>query len=57
MIVYHLIGQLVVQDYFPKRSDFPGKRLKLDFFCFYRVTKTHRDQIAPLTQASVWPSG
>ena len=30
-----------------KRSDFPGKQQKLDFFCFYCVTKTHRDKIAP----------
>ena len=47
MIVYHHIRQLVVPDFFPKRSDFPGKRQKLDFFCFYSVTSTHQDRIAP----------
>ena len=45
MIVYHHIKQLMVQEYFSKRSDFPGKEQKLDFFCFHRVTKTHQDKI------------
>ena len=46
MSVYHHIRQLVVQDFFLTRSDFPGKRQKLIFFCFDRVTKTHQDKIA-----------
>ena len=37
----------MVKDFFPKRSGFPRKQQKLDFFCFYRVTKTHQDKIAP----------
>ena len=39
MSVYHHIRQLVVQEFFLTRSDFPGKRQKLFFFCFHRVTK------------------
>ena len=46
MSVYHRIRQLVVKEFFPTRSDFAGKRQKLFFFCFYRVTKTHQDKIA-----------
>ena len=42
MSVY--ISQLVVQEFFPKRSGFPGKRQKLDFFCFYHVTNTLQDK-------------
>ena len=57
MIVYHHIRHLVVQEFFSKRSDFPGKRQKLDFFCFYRATKTRPDKIALQIQISVWPSG
>ena len=49
MIVCHHIRQLMVQ----KRSDCPGKRQKLDFFCFYRVTKTHQDTIASQIQGQV----
>ena len=45
MSVYHHIRQLVVQEFFPTRSDFPGIRQKLVFFCFYPVTKTHQDKI------------
>ena len=56
MIVYHHIRQLMVQEFSPKGSDFPGKRQTLDFVCFYRVTKTLQDKIAPLIQISVWPS-
>ena len=32
MIVYHHIRQLIVQEFFQKRSDFPGKGQKLEFF-------------------------
>ena len=32
MRVYHHIRQLVVQEFFPTRSDFPGKRQKFFFF-------------------------
>ena len=39
MIVYHHIRQLVVQDFFPKRSDFLGKRQKLDSFVFHMLPK------------------
>ena len=46
MSVYHHITQLVVQEYFPRRSDFPGQRQKLVFFCFHRVIKTHQNKIA-----------
>ena len=46
MSVYHHIRQLVVKEFFPIRSDFPAKRQKLVFFCFDRVTKTHKDKIA-----------
>ena len=44
MSVYHCIRQLVVKEFFPTRSDFPGKRQKLLFFCFHGVTKTHQDK-------------
>ena len=44
MSVYHHIRQLVVQEFFPTRSDFLGKRQKLVFFGFHRVTKTHQDK-------------
>ena len=57
MSVYHHIKQLVVQDFFPKRSDFPGKRQKLNSFCFHPVTKTHQDKVAFKLQVSVRPSG
>ena len=40
MSVYHHIRPV------PISSDFPGKRPKLVFFCFHRVTKTHQDKIA-----------
>ena len=46
MRVYHHIRQLVIQEFFPKTSDFPGKRQKVDFFSFHLVTKTHQDKIA-----------
>ena len=46
MSVYYHIGQLVVQEFFPTRSNFPEERQKLVFFCFHRVTKTHQDKIA-----------
>ena len=46
MSVFHRIKQLVVKEFFPTRSDFPGKRQKLLFFCFHRVTKTHQDKIS-----------
>ena len=46
MTVHHRIWQLSVKDFFPTMSDFPGKRQKLLFFCFHRVTKTHQDKIA-----------
>ena len=45
MSVYHHIRQLVIQEFFPTRSDFPGKREKLVFCGFHRVTKTHQDKI------------
>ena len=32
--VYHHINQLVVQEFFSKRSDFSAKRQKLNFFVF-----------------------
>ena len=57
MSVYHQFRQLAVQEFFPKRSDFPGKRQKLDLFCFHLVTKTYQDKIAPRIRISVWPSG
>ena len=53
MSVYNHIRQLVVQESFLTRSDFPRKGQKLILFCFYRVTKTHQDKIAPLIQVSV----
>ena len=53
MTVCHHIRQLVVQEFFPKRSDFAGKRQKLDFFRFHRVTKTHQDKIASQIHVSV----
>ena len=43
MSVYHHIRQLVVQESFLARSDFPRKLQKL---IFHRVTKTHQDKIA-----------
>ena len=46
MSVCHHIEQLAVQEFFPKRSGFPGKRQKLDFFCLHRVTNTHQNKIA-----------
>ena len=46
MSVYHHIRQLAVQEFFLTRSDFPGKRQKLIFFCFHHATKTHQDKIA-----------
>ena len=45
MSVYHHIRQLVVHESFLTRSNFPGKRQKMIFFCFHRVTKTHEDKI------------
>ena len=57
MSAYHHIGQLVVQDFFPKRSDFPGKWKKMYLFCFHCVTKTHQDKTASQLQVSVCPSG
>ena len=39
MSVYHHFKQLMAQEFFSKRSDFPGKQQKLDFFCFHCVTK------------------
>ena len=57
MSVYHHIRQLVVQEFFPTRSDFPGQRQKLVFFCFHRVIKTHQNKIATDIQVSVWPNG
>ena len=47
MSLYHHIRQLVEQEFFPEKSDFHGKRQKLDFFCFHCVTNTHQDKIAP----------
>ena len=52
MSVYHHIRQLVVQEFFPTRSDFPGQRQKLVFFCFDRVIKTHKIK-SPLIYKSV----
>ena len=46
MSVYYHIRQLVVQEFFPTRSDFPGKRQNLGLFLFHGVTKTHQDKIA-----------
>ena len=46
MSVYHPIRQLVVREFYPTRSDFSGKRQKLVFVCFHRVTKTDQDKIA-----------
>ena len=46
MSVYHHIKQLVVQEFFPNKVWFSWKTTKIDFFCFYRVTKTHQDKIA-----------
>ena len=43
---YHHIRQLVVQEFFLTRSNFPGKRQKLIFFCLHRGTKAHQDKIA-----------
>ena len=37
MSVYHHIRQLVVQEFFLTRSDFPGKRQKLILFVFKSV--------------------
>ena len=38
MSAYHHIKQLVVQEFFPTGSDFPGKQQKLGFFfSFHRV--------------------
>ena len=34
MIVYHHIRQLAVEEFFPKRLDFPGKRQKWISFVF-----------------------
>ena len=45
MSVYHHIRQLAVKEFFPTRSDFRGKKQKLVFFCFHRVTKTQQDKI------------
>ena len=45
MSVYYHIRQLVVREFFPTRSDFPGKR-KTCFLLFHCVTKTHQDKIA-----------
>ena len=52
MSVYHHIRQLVVQEFFPTRSDFPGKQQKLIFFRFHRVNKTHQVK-PPLKYKSV----
>ena len=52
MSVYHHIRQLVVQEFFPTRSAFPGKRQKLVFFCFHRVTKLIKIK-SPLKYKSV----
>ena len=52
---YQAIGSTEV--FFQKRSDFPGKRQKPNFFCFYRVTKTHKDKIDHQIQVNAWPSG
>ena len=57
MSVYHHIRQLVVQEFFPTKSDFSGQRQKLVFFCFHCVIKTHQNKISAYTQASVWPNG
>ena len=51
MSVYH-IRQLVVQEFFPIRSDFPGQQQKLVFFCFHHVIKTHKIK-SPLIYKSV----
>ena len=62
MSVYHHIRQLVVQEFFLTRSNFPGKWQTLIFFCFHSVTKTHQDKKSPLKYKSmcgrvVKPSG
>ena len=57
MSVYHHIRQLVVKEFFPTRSNFPGKLQKLVSFCFHRVTKIHQYKIAAGIRFSVWPSG
>ena len=46
MSVHHHIRKLLAQEFFPVRSDFPGKQQQLVFFCFCLVTKTHQDKIA-----------
>ena len=46
MSVYLHIWHLVVKEFFPTRSDFPGKRQRLVLFCFHHVNKTHQDIIA-----------
>ena len=47
-----ILGNWSDGNFFPKSSDFPGKRQKLEFFCFYRVTKTIQGKIAPQIQVS-----
>ena len=34
------------EEFFPERSHFPGKRQKLDFFCFYRVSVDPRQKLS-----------
>ena len=42
MGVYHRIRQLVVKDFLPTRSDFPGKRQKSFSFVFMCYQNTSR---------------
>ena len=42
MIVYHHIRQLVAQDFFPKKSEFLGKRQNWICFVFTMLQNTSR---------------
>ena len=52
MSVYHHIRQLQVQEFFPTRSDFPGKRQKLVFFCFIVLPRRNKIK-SPIKYKSV----
>ena len=56
MSMHYHIKQWLVQEYFSKRSDFSGKRQKLDSFVF-TVLQTHIKIKSLYEYKSVWPSG
>ena len=53
MSMYYHLREQVLQEFFSKRSDFPGKRPKRDSFVFPVLQKTHQDKISSRIQVSL----